>query len=83
MIPQIGNTSGNEDALYRELTAILQCLRDTGKVTLHRIGDCHGPATIGTAVYEGQRFIRELGGQSTEIQFRRDVAGPAAAFELP
>ena len=31
-----------------------------GIKSLPRIGDCHGPATIAAAVYEGHRYAREL-----------------------
>jgi len=50
-----------EDAVYQELAADTQRLSDSGIVTLKQIGDCHGPATIAAAVYEGHRFARELG----------------------
>ena len=36
---------------------------DAGIRAVHRIGDCHAPATIAAAVYEGHRFARELGAE--------------------
>ena len=62
-----------DDALYRELMADPDRLREAGIETLRRIGDCHGPATIAAAVYEGHRFARELGEGISEIRFRREI----------
>ncbi len=72
-----------DDALYQELAADPGRLRDAGIGTLSRIGDCHGPATIAAAVYEGHRFARELGEEVSEIPFRREITELTEAFELP
>jgi dimethylamine/trimethylamine dehydrogenase len=71
------------DALYQELAADPDRLRDAGIETVKRIGDCHGPATIAAAVYEGHRFARELGEDVPKIPFRRELTELSAAFELP
>ncbi len=62
-----------DDTLYLELMADPERLRDAGIETLKRIGDCHGPATIAAAVYEGHRFARELGEDGSGIPFRREI----------
>ena len=72
-----------DDALYQELVAQPDRLREAGIETLKRIGDCHGPATIAAAVYEGHRFARELGEDVSEIPFRRELTELTPAFELP
>ena len=72
-----------EDAAYQELAADTQRLSDSGIVTLKQIGDCHGPATIAAAVYEGHRFARELGEEVSEIPYRRELTELADAFKLP
>jgi dimethylamine/trimethylamine dehydrogenase len=72
-----------EDSLYQELAAGSGRLREAGIETLKRIGDCHGPSTIAAAVYEGHRFARELGEDTPEIWFRREVTELEQAFELP
>jgi dimethylamine/trimethylamine dehydrogenase len=71
------------DALYQELTASPDLLREAGINTLKRIGDCHGPSTIAAAVYEGHRFARELGEDTPEICFRREITELEQTFELP
>jgi dimethylamine/trimethylamine dehydrogenase len=58
-------------------------LDTAGIQTLRAIGDCHGPATIAAAVYEGHRFARELGAETTDIPFRRELSELAAEFKLP
>ncbi|MFP6743875.1 MAG: FAD-dependent oxidoreductase [Alphaproteobacteria bacterium] len=72
-----------DDALYQELVANPDGLRGAGIETLKRIGDCHGPATIAAAVYEGHRFARELGEDVAEIPFRRELTELTSEFELP
>ncbi len=52
-------------------------------MTLKQIGDCHGPATIAAAVYEGHRFARELGEEVSDIPYRREITELADAFKLP
>jgi dimethylamine/trimethylamine dehydrogenase len=69
-----------DDMLYRNLVADPERLRDAGIETLKRIGDCHGPATIAAAVYEGHRFARELGENVSEIPFRREITELAHSF---
>ncbi len=48
------------DELYYALTADPNALVEAGVQSVRRIGDCHGPATIAAAVYEGHRYAREL-----------------------
>ena len=72
-----------DDGLYQELVADPGALRGAGIETLERIGDCHGPATIAAAVYEGHRFARELGEDVADIPFRRELVELAQEFELP
>ncbi|MEM7562871.1 MAG: FAD-dependent oxidoreductase [Pseudomonadota bacterium] len=62
-----------DDAIYQQLSADENVLKESGIQSLARIGDCHGPATIAAAVYEGHRFARELGEQSNDIPFRREL----------
>ncbi|MCP4378586.1 MAG: hypothetical protein GY794_20720 [bacterium] len=71
------------DNLYQELVANPEGLNIAGIRTLSAIGDCHGPATIAAAVYEGHRFARELGAETTDIPFRRELSELAAEFKLP
>jgi dimethylamine/trimethylamine dehydrogenase len=71
------------DALYQELAADRDRLRDAGIITLKRIGDCHGPATIAAAVHEGHKFARELGEDETDIPFHREIAELSETFDLP
>jgi dimethylamine/trimethylamine dehydrogenase len=64
-----------EDGLYHGLVADPAELQAAGIMSARRIGDCHGPATIAAAVYEGHRYAREL---DTEIDpdavpFKRDA----------
>ena len=72
-----------DDALYQELVADRDRLREAGIEAVKRIGDCHGPATFAAAVYEGHRFARELGEEVAEIPFRRELTELAPAFNLP
>ena len=48
------------DELYYELTADPDTLAGAGIKSVRLIGDCHAPATIAAAVYEGHRYAREL-----------------------
>ena len=49
-----------QEALYIEVKALLDA-RDTGPVSVTRIGDCVAPGTIEAAVYAGHLFARSLG----------------------
>ena len=74
------------DALCHELVADEARLADAGIRAVSRIGDCHAPATIAAAVYEGHRYARELGesaGRLAEIPFRRELTELAGDFALP
>ena len=71
------------DALYRDLAGDTERLREAGIASLHRIGDCHGPATIAAAVYEGHRFARELGTEPADIPFKRELTELSTDFVLP
>lgn len=51
--------------------------------TLKVIGDCHGPATIAAAVYEGHLFARELGEEPSEISYERELTELSVEFTLP
>ena len=72
-----------DDALYQELMADPDGPRDAGIETVRRIGDCHGPATIAAAVYEGHRYARELGEAVSELPFRRELTELSQTFDLP
>ncbi len=72
-----------DDALYHALTADETRLADAGIRAVRRIGDCHAPATIAAAVYEGHRFARELGESPADIPFRRELTALAEEFALP
>jgi dimethylamine/trimethylamine dehydrogenase len=48
------------DELYHALVVEPDALAGAGIQSVRRIGDCHGPATIAAAVYEGHRYAREL-----------------------
>ena len=72
-----------EDALYYELIADGTRLADAGIRAVRRVGDCHAPATIAAAVYEGHRFARELGESPADIPFRRELTALAEEFALP
>jgi len=71
------------DSLYQDLNGDVEQLRGAGINTLHRIGDCHGPATIAAAIYEGHRYARELGDSGNDIPFRRELTELAHGFSLP
>jgi dimethylamine/trimethylamine dehydrogenase len=72
-----------EHTLFQELVANPDRLREAGIKTIKRIGDCHGPSIIAAAVYEGHRFARELGQDTPEIWFRRELTELEQDFELP
>ena len=62
------------DELYSELTSDTVLLHEAAIQTVRRIGDCHGPATIAAAVYEGHRYARELGTTpDTGVGFHREL----------
>ncbi len=72
-----------DDALYQELASDPVRLRQAGIRDLKRIGDCHAPATIAAAVYEGHKFARELGENDVDIPFRREITELSDTFDLP
>ena len=72
-----------DDALYHELAAADDSITQAGIRNLEQIGDCHAPATIAAAVYEGHRFARELGETSLDIPFRREITELTGEFILP
>ncbi|MEM9912295.1 MAG: NAD(P)-binding protein [Pseudomonadota bacterium] len=49
-----------KEDLYRKLMAMPDDLKASGIGSVHRIGDCFGPATIAAAVYEGHRYAQEF-----------------------
>ncbi|MCZ6720574.1 MAG: FAD-dependent oxidoreductase [Proteobacteria bacterium] len=60
-----------EDALYHELMAAPEALRDAGIASVDRIGDCLAPGTIAAAVYSGHLYARELdAGSNLEVPFK-------------
>ena len=71
------------DKLHQALAADAESLAQAGIRTLRPIGDCRGPATIAAAVYEGHRFARELGEETADIPFAREIAELAGEFRLP
>ena len=48
------------DELHHALVVEPDALAGAGIQSIRRVGDCHGPATIAAAVYEGHRYAREL-----------------------
>ena len=72
-----------QDELFNALTEEPASATAAGIVTLKAIGDCHGPATIAAAVYEGHRFARELGESPQDIPFRRELTELSEHFDLP
>jgi dimethylamine/trimethylamine dehydrogenase len=72
-----------QDEVYQQLASDDEQLSAAGIKTLKVIGDCHGPATIAAAVYEGHRFARELGETVADIPFERELTELATSFELP
>jgi dimethylamine/trimethylamine dehydrogenase len=72
-----------QDEVYQQLASDQEQLAAAGIKTLKPIGDCHGPATIAAAVYEGHRFARELGEPISDIPYEREITELAATFKLP
>jgi dimethylamine/trimethylamine dehydrogenase len=62
------------DELYHDLVVEPGALAGAGIQSVRRIGDCHGPATIAAAVYEGHRYARELDTKSDPdaVPFKRE-----------
>jgi len=61
-----------EEALYQELMAAPDRLKDAGIKSVTRIGDCLAPGFIAYAVYAGHRYARELDAPDLgEVKFRR------------
>jgi dimethylamine/trimethylamine dehydrogenase len=64
-----------EDGLYRALAADADALASAGIQSVKRIGDCLAPSTIGTAVFSGHAFARELDApEPGDVPFRRERA---------
>ncbi|HWA47268.1 MAG TPA: FAD-dependent oxidoreductase [Dongiaceae bacterium] len=62
------------EALYLELTAAPDKLREAGIKSVARIGDCLAPGFIAHAVYHGHRYARELDALPTgEVPFKRHL----------
>ncbi len=63
------------DDLYRELTANPERLKRAGIRNVSRIGDCHAPGTIASAVYQGHQFARNIDRQLDvdAVPFRREI----------
>ena len=62
------------EALYLELNAAPEKLRETGIKSLTRIGDCLAPGFIAHAVYHGHRYARELDAPPPgEVPFKRHL----------
>lgn len=55
-----------EEGLYLDLTADPERLRESGILSVERIGDCAAPSIIAQAVFAGHRYARELGANETE-----------------
>ena len=62
------------DELFHELVAAPELLAQAQIGSVRRIGDCHAPGIIATAVYEGHRYAREIGVARDEetLPFRRE-----------
>jgi dimethylamine/trimethylamine dehydrogenase len=69
----------SDDALYRELRADEERLREEGVEAVFRIGDCVAPGLIADAVFSGHRLAREIDSPdpSLPLPHRREL--PAAA----
>ncbi len=50
----------SEDALWRELRAAGEAVREAGIRGLYRIGDCVVPRLVADAVFDGHRLAREI-----------------------
>jgi dimethylamine/trimethylamine dehydrogenase len=55
------------DALYHELHAQPERLREEGIEALYRIGDCLAPRTIAENVFDGHRLAREIDGENPAV----------------
>jgi dimethylamine/trimethylamine dehydrogenase len=66
-----------DDALYRELAADPDALRDAGIEGLHRIGDCLAPRMISEAVFDGHRLAMEIESDDPDVAlpYARERAG--------
>ena len=62
------------DELFRELMATSELLGEAGIDSVRRIGDCYAPSIIAAAVYEGHRYVREIGVilDDDTLPFRRE-----------
>jgi dimethylamine/trimethylamine dehydrogenase len=56
----------SDEALYRELKASPDLLRDNGIMALYRIGDCVVPQMIADAIFSGHRLGREIDSPNPE-----------------
>lgn len=71
------------EAVYQALMGSAEAFADAGIKSVCRIGDCHAPATIAAAVYEGHRFARELGQDPVDIPYKRELTELTGDFHLP
>ena len=62
------------DALYYDLKASPERLKDAGIQSVKRIGDALGPGLIAAAVWSGHRFARELDAPPPgDVPFKREL----------
>jgi dimethylamine/trimethylamine dehydrogenase len=62
------------EALYLDLMAAPEKLKDAGIKSVTRIGDCLAPGFIAHAVYHGHRYARELDAlPAGEVPFKRHL----------
>jgi dimethylamine/trimethylamine dehydrogenase len=68
----------SEDALYRELVADPDALREAGIEAVYRIGDCVAPRMISEAIFDGHRLAREIDSPdpSVPLPFDRERSLP-------
>jgi dimethylamine/trimethylamine dehydrogenase len=57
----------SNDALYLELKADGDALREEGIETVHRIGDCVAPRIPADAIFDGHRLAREIDSESPGV----------------
>jgi dimethylamine/trimethylamine dehydrogenase len=64
------------DGLYRDLVQVRSSWSEAGIVSVTRIGDCHAPGTIQSAVYAGHKVARGLD-EAPESEIPRELPGSA------
>jgi dimethylamine/trimethylamine dehydrogenase len=70
----------SNEALYLELRADEEALRDEGIEAVYRIGDCVAPQLIADAIFDGHRLAREIDAENpaAPLPWRRERPLPEA-----